>query len=123
MRLVILGAPRTKKNHGSRKMFGCQLKTVPSDAWMAWRDSAVLQIAATRFQRVPDGRPLNCSALFYRDANRGDAVGYYQGLADVLEEAGVVSDDRLIAAWDGSRLRKDAKNPRVELILYPLEAP
>jgi hypothetical protein len=55
--------------------------------------------------------------LFYRDAERGDAVGYYQGLADLLEKRGVVANDRLIMSWDGSRLLKDSANPRVELTL------
>ena len=32
-----------------------------------------------------------------------------------LEEAGVVTDDMWIRGWDGSRLDKDAKNPRVEI--------
>ena len=62
-------------------------------------------------------QPLNCTAIFCRDADRGDAVGYYQGLADALEAAGVVADDKWIKQWDGSRLAKDAKRPRIEVTL------
>ena len=65
-------------------------------------------------------QPLNCAAIFYRDALRGDAVGYYQGLADALESAGVLSDDKWIVQWDGSRLAKDAKRPRIEVTLRAL---
>lgn len=64
---------------------------------------------------------LNCAAIFYRDANRGDAVGYYQGLADALESAGVLSDDKWIMQWDGTRLAKDAKRPRIEVTLTALD--
>lgn len=65
-------------------------------------------------------QPLNCAAIFYRDANRGDAVGYYQWLADALESAGVLSNDKWIVQWDGSRLAKDAKRPRIEVTLTAL---
>jgi len=67
--------------------------------------------------RLPITDEVNCRALFYRDALRGDAVGYYQALADALEEAGIVKNDRLIVSWDGSRLLKDADIPRIEVTL------
>lgn len=66
---------------------------------------------------VPAGLALNCRATFYRHANVGDAVGFYQGVADVLESHGIVDNDRQLVSWDGSRLRKDKDRPRVELVL------
>jgi len=97
---------------------------VPSEAWERWRDSIVFWRDPVMFHRSdlrshldPIKEPVNCAAIFYRDALRGDAVGYYQGLADVLEYYRIVEDDRFIVSWDGSRLEKDAKNPRVEVTL------
>lgn len=119
LRLTLHGAPRTKKNHGSVRMVGSRRLHVPSEAYMRWRDGALMQIPART--RLPD-QPYNCCALIFRDRAAGDAVGYYQAIADMLEEAGVVSNDRLIEAWDGSRLLKDARRPRVELTLTPLES-
>jgi hypothetical protein len=72
---------------------------------------------ACRAERLFLAHPLNCCAIFYRDADRGDAVGYYQGLADALEAAGVVADDKWIKQWDGSRLAKDADWPRIDVVL------
>ena len=116
MTLTILGAPRTKKNHGQRLRMGTRTLNLPSKAFLAWQTVAMLQL-----RRVgglpPIAYPVNLRATFYRDALRGDAVGFYQALADVLEEAGVVQNDRWIVSWDGSRLEKDAKRPRVELVL------
>ena len=66
---------------------------------------------------VPRGVALNCRATFYRHANVGDSVGFYQGLADVLESHGIVDNDRQLVSWDGSRLRKDQGYPRVVLTL------
>lgn len=122
LRLTILGIPRTKKNSArivrGRTGRPCPL---PSAAWCKWCDSVSppIRSALARAGVAPISHPVNCRAIFYRDANRGDAVGYYQGLADVLEKAGVVTNDVCITTWDGSRLRKDAANPRVELELTP----
>ena len=66
---------------------------------------------------VPAGVRLNCRATFYRDTNAGDAVGFYQGVADILESHGILENDRQLVSWDGSRLRKDPERPRVEIVL------
>lgn len=120
IRLTILGAPRTKKNHG-RRVYSFRRKrtfNVPSEAFEAFEARALPQLA--KAPALP-AAPLNCEATFYRDARTGDAVGYYQALADILEKAGVVPDDKWIVAWDGSRLAVDRANPRVELTLTPME--
>lgn len=136
VQLTILGAPMTKKNHGRRIKRGKRIFHVPSQACTDWTEAAVLQLRQQydrdpvhfvaikwRGQHVIDRgpvlMPVNVRALIYRDANRGDAVGYYQAIADALEAAGVVENDRLCVSWDGSRLLKDAANPRVEITLEP----
>jgi Holliday junction resolvase RusA-like endonuclease len=116
---VVPGAPRTKKNHGWRTKQGAQM---PSHAFAEWNRSAQFDLAPiARSLNKPLAVPVNCRALFYRDALRGDAVGYYQALADAMEEAGIVENDRLIVSWDGSRLLKDADNPRIEVTLEAVE--
>lgn len=129
--LTIPGAPRTKKTHNRIilvKSRGRKARRVvmPSEVWEAWAER-VLPLIAQQTRRSPIACPLpdrayNCAAIFYRDANRGDAVGYYQGLADVLEKAKVVSNDKWITQWDGSRLLIDRDNPRVELVITEVAA-
>ena len=118
-RFTVYSAPRTKKNSSVLvRPGGGKLKPIPSQAWRDWCRTAI--ISTTK-----DRRPtlflvdfdVNCKAIFYRDAKRGDAVGYYQGLADLLEKRGVITDDKYIVSWDGSRLDIDRKNPRVEVEL------
>lgn len=119
--LTLPGPPRTKKNSATISRVGTRVVLRPSEAWMAWRDA--VRVAALRagwHRHAPIAAPVNCAALFYRDARRGDACGYYQGLADVLEEIGVVDDDKRIEQWDGSRLLVDRADPRVVLTLTPL---
>lgn len=121
VKFTIYSAPRTKKNHGWRTKQGHHM---PSKAWLKWRDSC-------RFSRPLPSPPLavhmNCKATFYLDARRGDAVGYYQGLGDLLESWMVVLNDKYIVSWDGSSVgrsvggvwdyRTDKENPRVEVEL------
>ncbi len=118
---VIPGAPRTKKNHGKRIKRGNRIYNVPSDAYTAWNELAVVSlmrdIASLSGPRRPIAVPVNCRALFFREALTGDAVGYYQALADTLENAGIVEDDKLIVSWDGTRILKDAACPRIIVTL------
>lgn len=123
--LTLPGPPRTKKNSARIMNRGTRRILRPSEAWLAWRDDVrrwwLQTFPASRRPTVPPAVEVNCAARIYRDARRGDAVGYYQGIADVLEELGVVENDRLIVAWDGSRLLLDPTNPRVELTLTRIE--
>jgi len=114
--LTILGAPRTKKNSGRIVKIGGSPRMLPSAAFKAYEKVAVPQLRQ-QWRRGALCSPVNIRATFYRDALRGDAVGYYQALADVLEAAGVVEDDKWIVSWDGSRLGKDAGRPRVEVVI------
>ena len=114
LRLTFYGAPRTKKTHNQLRMSGGRLKVIPSAAWMRWRDECLKQVHP--WMRLRD-QAYNVSADFYRERATGDAVGFYTGLADVLEEAGIVSNDRFLVSWEGSRLLVDREHPRTEITL------
>jgi hypothetical protein len=118
LRLTLYGAPRTKKTHNRLVRHGGRHKVLPSAQWTAWRDALAASGQVQPWMRLRD-QSYNCAALFYRDRASGDATGYMQGLADVLEYLGVVSNDRLLVSWNGSELMKDANRPRVEIHLTP----
>jgi len=46
-----------------------------------------------------------------------DLVGLLQATGDILEEAGVIANDRNIVSWDGSRIAGVSPNPRAEIEL------
>jgi hypothetical protein len=124
-RLVISSPPRTKKTSNVLAVAGRRRVVLPSQAWRRWARTAEITFLDGETLRAwyangPILCALNCRALFYRDADRGDAVGFYQGLADLLEQRGVVENDRQIRSWDGSRLLIDRTRPRVELVLEPV---
>lgn len=122
--------PRTKKNH---PMIVKGLKhpiLLPSPAYREWEEGAsraMLPVLLGIREALPLTVPVNCAALIYRNAKIGDACGYYQAIGDFLQhnvatkrsgfDLRVVEDDKLLVSWDGSRLLKDAKRPRIELTL------
>ena len=129
MKLIISNAPRTKKNHG----YVASLRDgrsfhMPSKAWTHWCKTAGimcigLDALGCEWMYGHDGQPvypdevLNCAAVFYRDARRGDLVGYMNGLADLLEHRHIVTNDNQICGWDGTRMELDRANPRTEIEL------
>lgn len=133
---VLPVTPRTKKNsrkHIKRRSKSGKVITVPlpSDAYskmeaeiVAWANDIPGNLLVGCVVRcaceLELAQPLNCAAIFHREKNIGDAVGYYQGLADALEAAGIVADDKWITQWDGSRLAKDADRSRIEVTLRAL---
>lgn len=119
---TIRGAPRTKKNHGRVIQRGRRKFHVQSEAHHNWHEAAMWQCADVRggWEGFPLMFPLRVTALFYRDRDVGDLVGYQQALADLLEDGGIIQNDRLIRSWDGTRLLKDAANPRIEISIEAL---
>lgn len=115
MNLIVFGAPRTKKNSSRLVKVGKFHKIIPSEAYERWCASALPQLRIHWQGQPPIMTPVNVAAIFFRDALRGDAVGYYQGLADALQAAKVIIDDKFIVSWDGSRLSVDYDKPRIEL--------
>lgn len=122
LRLALPGKPRTKKNSGRIVPRGRHHIILPSEAWTKWSKSVapLLRASMAKAGLKPIAEPVNCAARFYRDAERGDACGFYQGLADLLQHGEVLIDDKFIVSWDGSRLLKDSARPRVELVLTPI---
>jgi hypothetical protein len=138
---VLLGAIRSKKtsqqivtipSRGAHKCRVCGKmpgfpKIIPSEAHKLWHSYAMEQcivVKAKLRQRgiiLPIVSSLSVEAIFYQDANRADATGLYESLADLLQDAGIIQNDKLIEDWDGSRRKVDKGNPRVEVYLTVVE--
>lgn len=71
----------------------------------------------------PLDRPCQVLAEYYMPNRAGwpDLVGLMQATADLLEEAGVLENDRLIYGWTETRIKGiDKGRPRVEIVIYPI---
>ncbi len=121
-RVVIEGKPATKKTGQRIIRVKGQPRIIPAHNSLQWERAAVLTLQARKRQPTITV-PVQVQALFYRRTNTtGDLHGYMQALADALEKAGVIENDRLICSWDGSRKLIDKEHPRVELVLRWQEA-
>lgn len=134
---VLTGSVRSKKtsqkiilipSKGAKRCRACGHmpgfpKIIPSDAHATWHASAMQQCLTikatlrTRGVALPIAGLVSIRALFYRDANRGDATGLYESLADLLQDAQILANDSQIEDWDGSRRLIDRLNPRVEVYI------
>lgn len=102
-------------------------KVLPSLAYEQWEAAALRECvgikAALRAAGIelPIVAPISVEALIYRDRNVGDLSNFLEAIADMMQAAGIIEDDRQIEDWDGSRRLKDATNPRCEIFITILE--
>lgn len=109
--------PRTKKNHG--RAFGIK----QSAAYVRYKNAIVTGFLPliTAFDLPLPDHAYNLEAIFYVDARgkSADLIGLLQGLADALENAGVVSNDWWFRSFDRSRVVTDDPSPRVDVMIAP----
>jgi Holliday junction resolvase RusA-like endonuclease len=117
-RFEVIGAPRTKGNHPVAIRRNQRLIVLPSKAYRAWLKNALAQVPFIRQTSGLKGMivvPVRVTAVFFRDRKSGDLDNYEKGFGDFLQRARLLSNDKLIASWDGSRLDVDRERPRVEV--------
>lgn len=131
---ALLGPPRTKKTSDRLDLRGDRPKKLPSKPHEKWFDNAMSQLPpiTTRLLRqvqLPlQGRYWITAYFYLENAIEGDLLGYEQALADWLQMptqarngAGIITDDRFIDSWDGSRRLLDRANPRIEVTIRVLK--
>lgn len=115
LELLLLFPPRTKKNskeHLARQSVGYRrFRNQVATFLASWRETLRLPLPPQRYR---------VEALFYTDNDQADFGGLQQGLADALQDAGVIEDDRWFWSWDGTEQWTDPLCPRVELRITPL---
>lgn len=127
---TLYGDPRTKKN--SMRIVGGKAKCPrcgkPVKQWLvqsAQHDSfsreASKQITPPP---RPIDRPVSCRYVFYTQTRRKvDGLNLEATIDDLLVRCNVLADDnsRIVIDHDGSRVRYDPDNPRVEITIFPSE--
>lgn len=140
---VLYGQPTTKKN-SLQLVYRRERKVpviLPSKAYRVYEGECRRQMAADRalphLESFPHfDEPVAVKALYYLQ-NRAywpDLLGLEQATADIISDEykvinhkrtlvreWLLSDDRIIKSWDGSKIAGiDKDNPRVEIWIYPL---
>lgn len=137
----IINIPYFDKKTGKKRMMN---KIMPSEAYQKWFEKAMGMVPDIKaFARregieLPFKGAVWVKATFYlENAIQGDLTGYMQALGDWLQErqvdfkknppklkrdgAGVITDDKMIASWDGSRVQIDRQDPRIEIEIRPYQ--
>lgn len=116
VRIVIKGDPKTKKNSQRAVWAGGKIKVIPSEAYQIYRNMALWQIPGSARAQLPG--PVNLKCVYYMMTRRRvDLVNLLEATCDILVDAEVLEDDnaRVIVSHDGSRVRLDPQDPRVEI--------
>lgn len=89
------GMPRIIKSADALAYQRSFLRQVPSEVKRGWKE------------------PVAMKATIYYSSKRPDLCTAF--LQDLIEEAGIVENDRLVWMWDGAVKKFDKNNPRVVL--------
>jgi len=124
MKITLIGRPITKKNHQQIRKNRKTGKSfiAQADAYKQYESDCIYQISA--FARKAIDYPVNVCCIYYMPTlGRVDLVNLLEATCDILKAAGVVADDnsKIVAAHDGSRVRYDKENPRVEIEIWRME--
>ena len=116
----------TKKNHSNIITLKNGRKVlIPSKAYIAFEKEVckfIKQKFGTAF--TPIDFPINVKAIYYQDSNRrADLCNYHAALHDALVKSGLITDDnfKIITSTDGSRVKIDKAEPRIEVEITKLE--
>lgn len=133
---VLLGQPVTKKN--SATLIRGQARLLPSSQYMQYEKRCREAISLLRKQiEIPHfDMPVQLTCRYYLQNKKSwpDLIGLAQATADIISDEykainhkktlvkqWLLSDDRIIKNWDGTKIAGiDKLNPRTEIIITPL---
>ena len=121
--LKVRGEPRTKKNSPRFIRVGNRPMLIPSEAYLDYERDFIRQIPRG-FVPEPINRPVNLKCVYYMGTRRRvDLVNLLEATCDILVKAGVLEDDnsRIVVGHDGSEVRLDRDDPRVEIEIQEVE--
>lgn len=124
MNITIYGEPRTKKNSMRVVRYGSRLAIRPSKAYEAYEKEFIKQIDGLGLNSLSDARRMNIACIYYMKTKRKvDLLNLLSGTLDALVSSGVIEDDNkdIAHSHDGSRVRYDKENPRVEIFFTEVE--
>ncbi len=118
-RLIIPGQPATKKNSQAARCVNGKPVVLQSKAYRNYEKAALKALLACPFE-IFAGPVVVTVQYWLKNKRRPDLTNLLQATADILEKAGVISDDREIASWDGSRIMGVGPEPRAEITIRPV---
>ncbi len=122
--ITLTGRPITKKNSQRiivNKRTGRPM-VIPSPRYKVYEEACLWQLKTYRGPTFDT--PCNLQAVYYMPNRRSwpDLLGLLQATADILEEGGIIDNDRNFVSFEGSHIAGvDKHNPRVEIVITEVE--
>ena len=113
MKFVIKGNPTTKKNSMQIVNAGGRRMVIPSKQYREYEELALWQLP-----KVFYACPVNVKCVYYMQARRRvDLTNLLEATDDILVKGHVLKDDScdIIVSHDGSCVKYDKENPRVDV--------
>ncbi len=109
------------KEYRDKALF--QLQAQNDGAFFAWAEIKKNGEIEHKTIEKPITIPIQASFLFYvKDNRKRDLCNLIQCPADLLQQAGIILNDCLIASLDGSRIAGiDKNNPRTEITINEVQ--
>ena len=115
----IPGRPATKKTGQRIVRCGRQSKILPSEAYCQYEEYCLVWLKRIK-ERFTGKVAIQATWQMPDRRSWPDWCGLAQALGDILENAKIIENDRLIEHWDGSRIVIDKQNPGVKVVIYEL---
>ena len=115
IKLVIRGRMVPKKN--AKRVLPGRKFPISSPRWRKYEKDAKKQLKSQYNDAIlcTDRMALHVTAVYYcPDRRYPDLSGMLETVGDLLEGI-VYENDRQIGSWDGSRIRLDNEDPRIEV--------
>lgn len=114
--LVIPGQPTSKKNNLVVRCVNGKPVVIQSKAYRQFEKQALKTLLVYKNARFTG--PVQVTAHYWlKNRRRPDLNNLMAATADLLEKAGVISNDRDIVSWDGSCIMGISSNPRTEILI------
>lgn len=99
---------------------------IPSKAYKEYEHLCLLQLNSWKSKRKHGAinSPINLKVEYYMPTrHRVDLCNLLNATCDILVAGGVIEDDncKIVASHDGSRVRYDKDNPRVEITISSIK--
>lgn len=122
-RVVIPGRPYVKKNTGKVvRLYSGRTTKISSQKFKAWEQSGTLVILQKLLKHpmAPISKAVHVRMKFFFKDRGGepDLSNLLEGPADLLKKCRVITDDRIIESFDGSRKVFGNSDPRTEIEIY-----
>ena len=128
MKITLYGKPVTKKNSSRilyKKSNGRSIPFVaPSAQYKRYETDCLNQIFVGGYHRLRIDKPVNVQCVYYMpDKRRVDLANLLNATCDILVRGCILLDDnsKIVVSHDGSRVRIDPRNPRVEITITEAE--